>query len=85
MISFSRRSFLAALSGAVLLTPVLAQAQNSPFKIKFLCPRWGNTQPWDEFCQRVKNAGYDGEESSVTADAAVRQEMLAALKKYKLD
>lgn len=85
MIAYTRRDFLTALSGAVLLTPIVAQAQNSQLKIKFLCPRWGNTQPWDDFCKRVKEAGYDGVESSVTADAALRQEMLMALKKYKLD
>lgn len=34
--------------------------------VQFFCPRWGATDPWDTFCSRVKEAGYDGVETSIS-------------------
>lgn len=35
-------------------------------EIKFFCPRWGcENIPWDEFCRKVKDAGYDGVEYGI--------------------
>lgn len=38
-------------------------------KILFFCPRWGQEQtPWNTFLNRVKEAGYDGVETSLPTD-----------------
>ncbi|MGV3539768.1 MAG: sugar phosphate isomerase/epimerase family protein [Rufibacter sp.] len=85
MVTWSRRDFLTALSGAVLLAPVFAHAQGKTLTLKFLCPRWGAKDPWDAFCQRVKAAGYDGVETTLPNNAQEQQELVAALKKHKLE
>lgn len=37
-------------------------------KIEFYCPRWGSEHlPWDRFCQKVKQEGYDGIEYAIAA------------------
>ncbi|WP_439697745.1 sugar phosphate isomerase/epimerase family protein [Mucilaginibacter sp. AW1-7] len=54
-------------------------------KIKFFCPRWGSEQlPWDEFCFKVKEAGYQGVEASVPFDEQEKDIILNALKKHNL-
>lgn len=53
-------------------------------QIKFFCPRWGSEKPWNTFCKSVKDAGFDGVESPVSADTEEKSEMIAALKKYGL-
>ncbi|WP_240676121.1 sugar phosphate isomerase/epimerase family protein [Botryobacter ruber] len=87
MTTFSRRQFLTALTGAVALAPVLAHARNpnKKLQLKFMCPRWGATDSWDEFCRRVKEAGYDGVETPAPKNEKELQEMLAALKRYRLE
>ncbi|MDR3716734.1 MAG: sugar phosphate isomerase/epimerase [Puia sp.] len=38
-------------------------------EILFFCPRWGSEDmPWDEFCKKVKAAGYDGIEYAIARD-----------------
>lgn len=55
------------------------------FEVKFFCPRWGSEHlPWDEFCQKVSQAGYDGIESGVPFEQAAKDEIKNALKKYSL-
>ena len=54
-------------------------------QIKFFCPKWGSDNiTWDDFCKKVKAAGYDGVETPVPFDDAERSEIIAALKKYEL-
>ena len=54
-------------------------------KILFFCPRWGATDPWETFCSRVKEAGYDGVEASFPLhDEAVKEEALQALSRHNL-
>lgn len=36
--------------------------------IKFFCPRWGNTQSWNDFLLQVKQAGYNGIEAGIAPD-----------------
>lgn len=54
------------------------------FGIHFFCPRWGANDSWDDFCKRVKEAGYDGIESVYSLDPKLQKEELTALKKYEL-
>lgn len=38
-------------------------------EILFFCPRWGSEDiPWEEFCKKVKAAGYDGIEYAIARD-----------------
>lgn len=54
-------------------------------KILFFCPRWGSEDlSWDEFCNKVKEAGYNGVEAGVSFDENEKKEQHKALKKYSL-
>lgn len=54
-------------------------------KILFLCPLWGNADiPISEFVSKVKNAGYDGVELSLSMDKAEREITISAIKKAGL-
>ena len=84
--------FLAILLSVSVFLPISAQIANpatggnaASMKILFFCPKWGQeSMPWDAFCQRVKEAGYDGVEAPFPGDAATRQQALDALKKHNL-
>lgn len=54
-------------------------------KIKFYAPEWGNTLPFDTFCQNVKAAGYDGVEMALPFEVKEKQVILSILEKYKLE
>ena len=54
-------------------------------KIKFYAPLWGNTLPFETFCQNVKAAGYDGVEMALPFEPNEKQEILATLQKYNLE
>jgi hypothetical protein len=42
--------------------------------IHFFCPRWGSEDfRWDDFCARVKSAGYDGVEYAIAAATGDRE------------
>lgn len=54
-------------------------------QIKFFCPRWGSESlPWDAFCQKVKEAGYDGVETPAPFEEDKRAEIARALDKFEL-
>lgn len=54
-------------------------------QLLFFCPRWGSESlSWDEFCNKVKAAGYDGVEAGVPFDNTEKAAMKAALQKYNL-
>ena len=54
-------------------------------EVIFFCPRWGSESlSWDEFCHKVKAAGYNGVEAGVSFDEAEKNEQANALKKYNL-
>jgi sugar phosphate isomerase/epimerase len=53
--------------------------------IKFYAPEWGNTVPFETFCQNVKVAGYDGVEMALPFEEKEKQEILALLKQYDLE
>jgi sugar phosphate isomerase/epimerase len=49
-------------------------------KLEYFCPRWGSEAlPWPEFCGRVKEAGYDGVETSLPPDEGRTGAILEAL------
>jgi hypothetical protein len=51
-------------------------------KLLFFCTRWGHEHlSWDDFCKKVKDAGYDGIETSLPLDIAGLTEISAALDK----
>lgn len=54
-------------------------------KIKFYAPQWGNTLPFDTFCQHVKAAGYDGVEMALPFEQREKQEILDCLAKHGLE
>lgn len=54
-------------------------------KFLFFCPRWGCEMiGWEEFCTKVKEAGYDGVETGIPFDANERQVMQQALAENEL-
>ena len=54
-------------------------------KINYFCPQWGAEDiPWDEFCAKVKAAGYDGVEAGIPFDDAQKSEIVVALEKHGL-
>jgi sugar phosphate isomerase/epimerase len=55
-------------------------------KLKFFCTRWGYEHiPWDEFCKKVKAAGYDGVETTLPLDTDETQSVLTELANYNLE
>jgi len=54
-------------------------------KIKFYAPEWGNTLPFDTFCQNVKAAGYDGVEMALPFETREKQGILDSFAKYGLE
>ncbi len=71
----------------ITLTASLATRaqQSGPTKdITFFCTDWGRDVPWDEYCKRVRDAGFDGIETWAPTDIAAQEEMLGAFKKYNL-
>lgn len=54
-------------------------------KLQFYYPRWGSENvDWDQFCQKVKQAGYDGVEAPVPESLEEQKVILDALKNYDL-
>lgn len=54
-------------------------------KILFFCPRWGSEDlSWDEFCHKVKEAGYNGVEAGVSFDEEEKTAQRTALEKHNL-
>ncbi len=53
--------------------------------IKIFCPLWGHEQmDIALFCRKIKEAGYDGIDTWMPADNAVRKQLMDALKKESL-
>jgi sugar phosphate isomerase/epimerase len=82
----NRRDFLKQSTFLIGGTMINNEMSNSSdiFGIKFFCPRWGANDSWDDFCKRVKEAGYDGIESVHSLDPKLQKEELTALEKYEL-
>ena len=52
--------------------------------LRYYCPQWGNQLPFNTFCQRVKQAGYDGIEMDLPIDLKEKNIILATLKEQGL-
>lgn len=54
-------------------------------KINYFCPRWGaEDMPWDDFCVKVKAAGYDGIETAIPFNEVEKNVITQALEKNHL-
>lgn len=54
-------------------------------ELQFYYPRWGSENiSWEDFCQKVKQAGYDGVEAPVPEEAGELSMMKTALEKNNL-
>lgn len=69
----------------ITLFSASAQAPASAAEVKFFCTSWGRTGSWDSFCARVKQAGYDGVETTLPRDEAEQKEMFGAFEKHGLE
>lgn len=65
-------------------TAANGQQQHPVSPITYFCTDWGRSVPWDEYCKRAADAGYDGIETWVPADSTTLDELMTALGKYKL-
>jgi sugar phosphate isomerase/epimerase len=54
-------------------------------RLLFFCTRWGQEHvPWNDFCKKVKDAGYDGVETSLPLDHKETAVILNELDKFNL-
>ncbi|MBC8032849.1 MAG: sugar phosphate isomerase/epimerase, partial [Chitinophagaceae bacterium] len=54
-------------------------------EVLFFCPRWGSEElSWNDFCAKVKDAGYDGVEAAIPFEDAEKAEISTALNKHNL-
>lgn len=54
--------------------------------VHFFCPLWGSAHlKFDDFLQKVKQAGYDGVEMSLPFDTHEKQALLDAIRHYELE
>lgn len=54
-------------------------------KIQFFCPRWGSEDvPYEQFFDKVKQAGYEGVEMPLPLDHTEREEILGHIQKNDL-
>lgn len=90
----NRRTFMKSTvsSGAALLLATdLASAAKTQitippnFSIRIMATNWGFEGTYDQFCQRVKQAGYDGVEVVWPGEEPRRAELFAALKAAQLE
>jgi sugar phosphate isomerase/epimerase len=91
--ALSRRKFLTitamtgtqlALNSLETFARPLPVPQQRGFSLLILATNWGFAGSWDEFCQKIKKAGYDGAEVWYPAEAAQREQLLNAFSKHQL-
>lgn len=85
-----RRNILKGMGLGLATLPIVtenvaAQTKKTTVKIKFYAPSWGNNLLFDEFCKRVKAAGYDGIEMPLGFDANEKKYHLDLLAKHGLE
>lgn len=91
--NLSRRQFISSstLAGTgLLLSPLesfanpLRYANQTGYTLTILATNWGLSISWDEFCAKVKAAGYDGCEIWWPGKAEERKLLFEALDKHQL-
>lgn len=90
----TRRNFinLTTMSGTALMLnaldtlakPFSNEKPQPGFSLLIFATNWGFTGSWDDFCSKVKQAGYDGAELWYPAEEVQRKELFAALAKHNL-
>lgn len=80
-----RRYLLTVLLVFSVVGISVAQNTGKSLKIQFFCPKWGaESLSWEDFCKKVKDAGYDGVEAPFPAEETERKKAIDALTKYEL-
>jgi sugar phosphate isomerase/epimerase len=91
--SLTRREFItitamtgttAALNPLDLLATPLDVQKTAGFSLLVFATNWGFQGSWEDFCSRIKKAGYDGAELWYPSDENQRKELYAALQKHDL-
>lgn len=85
-----RRTFLASSIG--LGTAVFNIAKGSSIKlddknrvpVRVMATKWGNSDPIENFCQKIKEVGYDGLEDWLPSNEEDRFRLIQACEKYQL-
>ncbi len=89
----NRRQFIATsatASAGVLLSSLetfakpLMQSSQTGYSLLIFATNWGFSGSWDEFCDKVKKAGYDGIEVWWPTDEADQSALFEALSKHDL-
>ena len=65
-------------------TPLSVSSPKPGFELLIFATNWGYSGSWDEFCSKIKKAGYDGMEVWYPGEEQSRKEFLEAIKKYNL-
>ncbi len=89
--SLTRREFIATTSVGLFSSylssfgnPVSRDENQSGYELLIFATDWGFKGSVDEFCKKIKEAGYNGAEVWYPTEEKNRTEMLAAFKKYNL-
>lgn len=91
--SINRRQFITAsatagtglfLSSLKTFANAIMQPSQAGYSLLIFATNWGFSGSWDEFCSKVKTAGYNGIEVWWSTDERDRSELFEALAKYDL-
>ncbi len=62
----------------------LAAHKKAGYSLLVFATNWGFSGSWEEFCSKIKQAGYDGAELWYPGEDSQRKALFTALKKYDL-
>lgn len=85
-----RRTFLASSFGLgamalnLVRDPFLNFNEKIQEPVRILATKWGNTDPIEDFCQKIKEVGYDGLEDWLPAQEEDRDRLLRSCEKHRL-
>jgi hypothetical protein len=82
----TRRSAMQALAALAIASAGAARgATKAGYSLKCFATDWGNQASYDEFCARVKAAGFDGVETWVSLDEDKQAATVAAIRRHGLE
>lgn len=76
--------FSAAVMAGTLHAQSGAPATDGKMKIKILATNWGDSDPIEAFCRKIKEQGYDGLELWYPTTAEARERLLKATREHEL-
>lgn len=76
--------FGAALAAGAIPARTAPRASTSEMKIQILATNWGDSDPIEEFCRKIKDQGYDGLEVWYPTTAEARDRLVAATREHGL-